>query len=173
MVKHMKSIRPQDVRVGEFFLLSDFLYSHEAVRDGIPNLPLAFDGDEVAGMRGLCQHILDPVVKQFGALSITYAYCSENYWWEKYGDRYVGNDLHSYRLNRGGVGGAADILVHSQKDNPCQVIYWIRDNCEFDRLILYKAPRPIICVAWTSVNPRYHAKEWRVVEGKTKYVDVL
>ncbi len=163
--KGNKEPRAQDVRVGENYLLSDFLFSNAAIKHGIPNMPEEFDGDEVAGIQGLCQAILDPVARQFGKPSITNAFQSVELWEAKYGEKGSTNDLHSYRLNRGGIGGAADILCHGYE--PESVARWIRDHCEFDRLIVYP-DRPILCVAWTSVKPRRHCKTW----FRGKYVNL-
>jgi hypothetical protein len=164
-------IRPQDVRVGKYFVLSDFLYSHTAIAEGIPNVPIGYDGPEVRGMRGLCTHILDPVVEQFGPVSIAYGFCSPVLWRRSYGPNANLFDLHTFKPPRGGVGGAADIVIHSQKD-PRPVMDWIKVNCTYDRLIIYPGSR-IICVAWTEISPRFHAKEWLFGEdgGKAEYVN--
>lgn len=163
--------RPQDIRVGKFFMLSDFLYSESAATIGIRNCPL-LRGDEVDGMKGLCSHILDPVVKEFGPLSITFGYISPEL------DQYAGSNrpeisaLHRFHPNQGGIGGAADILVHSHPENPRPVLNWIRDNCVYDRLILFPGS-PILCVAWTANKPRYECKEWIFPEsgGLAEYVN--
>jgi hypothetical protein len=168
--KQRANLRPQDIQVGKHFVLSDFLYSQTAIVQGIPNCPRSLDGSEVAGMRGLCSAILDPVVEQFGPISITFAYCSPELWQHWYGDGGSTNDLHTFLPRRGMVGGAADILIHSLSDARTG-LNWIRDNCVYDRLILYPNSR-IICTAWVQMKPRYHCKEWVQVEGgKSQYLD--
>jgi hypothetical protein len=57
-------------------MLSDFLYSEAAAKKGIANVPPTLDGMEVESIKKLCEHILDPVVDRFGAISITYGYVS-------------------------------------------------------------------------------------------------
>ena len=156
--------RPQDVRIGKYFMLSDFLYSEAAVLRGIPNCPVRLDGDEVEGMKGLCQHILDPVIEQFGPVSITFAYCSPQLWKTWYGANANMFDLHTFKPPRGGVGGAVDILVHRYPTDPRPVLNWVRDHCVYDRLILYPGSA-VICVAWTEVTPRYDCREWVFGEG--------
>ncbi|MGA7932261.1 MAG: hypothetical protein WCA35_01655 [Kovacikia sp.] len=156
--------RPQDVRVGKFFLLSDFLYSEDGCISGVPNTPVQFDGMEVSGMRGLCKHILDPVVEKFGPLSITFGYVSPTLWRKWNGKNAVLEGLHVFRPAQGGIGGAADILIHSHPDDPRTVLNWIRDNCEYDRLILFPGSS-IICVAWTENEPRKLCKEWVFRDG--------
>lgn len=163
--------RPQDVRVGRHFMLSDFLYSETAVERGIANCPSSWSGAEVKGLRGLCSHILDPVVDQFGPVSVTFGFCSLALWKYWYPSQKTPVALHLFRPPQGGIGGAADILIHSTPKDPRSVFNWIRANCVYDRLIIYPGSA-IICVAWTEVSPRYHAKEWVLVEsGPAQYVN--
>jgi hypothetical protein len=164
-------IRPQDVRVGKYFVLSDFLYSRTAIVEGIPNVPLGFDGPEVAGIRGLCAHILDPVVEQFGPVSITFGYCSAALWRRMYGANANLSDLHTFKPKQGGIGGAVDIVIHHHEDAR-PVMRWIKENCIYDRLIAYPGSR-ILCVAWCETKPRRHCKEWVIPEGggRRQYVN--
>jgi hypothetical protein len=150
--------RPQDVRVGRYFMASDFLYSEMAVQKGVVNCPM-LDSPEVEGMKGLCQHILDLVVDLFGSVSITFGYNSPELWRKRYGQTVDLAGLHSFRPSQGGIGGAADILVHSHPEDPRPVLNWIRDNCIYDRLIIYPGSA-ILCVAWTDIEPRMDCKEW-------------
>ncbi|MBD0301931.1 MAG: hypothetical protein ICV85_07025 [Tolypothrix sp. T3-bin4] len=162
--------RPQDVRVGKHFVLSDFLYSQTAVMRGIPNCPSSWTGVEVKGLKGLCKHILDPVVEEFGAVSVTFGFCSLALWKHWYPNLVEPRALHLFRPPQGGIGGAADIVIHAYQD-PRPVFNWIRVNCDFDRLILYPGS-PIICCGWTEVSPRHHAKEWVINDGeKAQYLD--
>lgn len=152
--------RPQNVRVGKYFMLSDFLYSERAVQKGIPNCPEdLFDGCEVYSLRQLCAAILDPLVDQFGPTSITYGYLSPELHANLYGPK-DSLGLHSC-VPVGGkakYAAAADVLVHAKKDEPRDVLNWIRDNCIYDRLILYPGSS-IVCTAWQD-KPRFHCKEW-------------
>jgi hypothetical protein len=151
--------RPQDVRVGKYFMLSDFLYSEDAILSGIANCPVGWDCFEIDGMKGLCKHILDPVVEEFGAVSITFGYVSPQLWRKWNGANAELSGLHLFRPPQGGIGGAVDILIHSHSEDPRPVLNWIRDRCVYDRLILYPGSA-ILCVAWTQNKPRYHCKEW-------------
>lgn len=165
---HGNKIRPQDVRLGQYFLLSDFVYSESATRNGVANLPPSFDCPEVEGMRGLCQHVLDPLVNEFGPLSIAFGYISDKLWEFWNGPQTSPpRRLHTFRPPQGGCGGAVDVLVHS-RPNPEQareILWWIKDNCSgVDRVILYPGSA-ILCVAWCAVSPRYHFKEWVFYKG--------
>jgi hypothetical protein len=162
--------RPQNVRVGKHFMLSDFLYSETAVEKGIANFP-PFDGMEVESLRGLCTNILDPVVEQFGALSITYGYSAPELHRRIYGSRPLG--IHNcVAPGQSTLGAAADILVHSMQDKPREVLLWIKATCVYDRLILYPGSS-IVCTAWAN-RPRRHAKEWVYLpnESKPQYIDL-
>jgi hypothetical protein len=122
--------RPQNVRVGKHFMLSDFLYSETAVKKGIINFP-PFDGMEVESLRGLCANILDPVVDRFGALSITYGYSSPELHKKIYAFRRPG--VHNCVGAKGStLAAAADILVHSMQDKPREVLMWIKGNCVYE-----------------------------------------
>ena len=162
--------RPQDVRVGKYFMLSDFLYSEDAVMSGVVNCPPSFSCPEIDGMRGLCAAILDPVVDEFGPVSVTFAYVSPQLWRKWNGKRAALIGLHLFRPMQGGIGGAVDILVHSQEHDPRTVLNWVRDNCVYDRLILYPGSS-ILCVAWTDIEPRYECKEWTFDDSDRLYVN--
>jgi hypothetical protein len=150
---------PQHVRLGQYWLLSDLLYNRQAIEFGVPNALEDLHGLEFKGMVGLVEHLLDPIAQQFGRVSLTNGYNSPDLWWAKYGDRKVTNDLHSFRLKPGLVGGAVDILVHGH--DPAEVMRWVMAHCEYDRLIHWpERESGVICVAWTN-RPRRHAKQWR------------
>jgi hypothetical protein len=163
--------RPQDVRVGKYFVLSDFLYSQTAIIRGIPNCPSSWTGIEVRGLKGLCQHILDPVVEKFGPVSVTFGFCSLELWKHWYPNIANPLALHLFRPPQGGIGGAADIVIHAYQD-PRPVFNWIRQHCTYDRLIMYPGSS-IICCAWCEEKPRFHAKEWIFPNGagNAEYVD--
>lgn len=155
--------RPQNIRVGKHFMLSDFLYSETAMLRGIPNPPPPETGPEIDGMRGLCQAILDPVVERFGPVSLTYAYVSP----QLAQNLRMGGPLHSYRL-KGKVGGAADVVIHGADYR--EAYEWVMDNCSYDRLIMFPGSE-IICLGWTD-KPRRHAKQWVISSsGDRRYID--
>jgi len=156
--------RPQDVKVGKYFRLSDFLYSETAVSLGVSNLPPSYDCPEIEGMKNLCTNILDPIVEHFGPVSITYGYVSPGL--AKHIRR--ASALHRYQPDRGIIGGAADIATYNADSR--EVLRWVAANCEYDRLIAYPGSE-IVCVAWTS-RPRSHFKEWVYRDsGKPVYID--
>ena len=163
-------LRPQDIRVGKYFMLSDFLFSEAAATKGVPNCP-PLEGMEVESIRHLCDRILDPVVEEFGPISLTYGYVSPELQKKTYPA--FKPTVHNCKPAAGALlGAAADILVHKMVDDPRSVLYWIKANCEFDRLILFPGSS-IVCVAWSD-KPRSHAKEWiyPAPGEKAKYVNL-
>lgn len=162
--------RAQDIRMSKYFILSDFVYSHTGILKGVPNMP-EYDSPEVDGIRGLATNLLDPIVEQFGQLSITYGFCTPELWRLMYGGRSM-TSLHTFKPPRNQIGGACDILVHAFPDDPRPVLNWIRQSLVYDRLIIYPQS-PILCVGWTHPGPRMDCKEWVYSEaqGKRVYVD--
>ena len=152
-------------------MLSDFLYSEEAATRGIKNVPPSFDGMEVESIRGLCAAILDPLVEQFGSVSITYGYVSPElqaatYAWMR---PTIHNCQAAKKVKGARLCACADVLVHSREDDPRSVLHWIMDNCPYDRLILFPGSS-IVCVGWAD-KPRSDAMEWVYdEEGEKHYV---
>ena len=163
--------RPQNIRVGKYFMLSDFLYSEEAATRGIKNVPPSFDGMEVESIRGLCAAILDPLVDEFGAVSITYGYVSPElhqatYPWML---KTIHNCQAAKKVKGARLCACADVIVHSREDDPRSVLHWVKSNCQYDRLILFPCSS-IVCVGWAD-KPRSEAMEWVFDEaGKKQYV---
>ena len=166
-----KHPRPQNIRVGKYFMLSDFLYSEQAVMKGIPNCPPLVDGGkEIESIKGLCKAILDPVVDEFGCISITFGYTSPALAAKINFTPYLHNCC-PVKAKRATIAAACDILVHSRADDPRSVLHWIRDSqMEYDRLILYP-DSSIVCIAWAD-RPRYDAMEWAMLDGKKQYVEL-
>ncbi|WP_310482177.1 hypothetical protein, partial [Chamaesiphon sp. VAR_48_metabat_403] len=150
-------LRPQSIRVGRNFMLSDFLYSEAAAKKGIANVPPTPDGMEVASIRGLCEHILDPVVDRFGAISITYGYVSDAL--QKATYPAWKPSIHNCKPCNGAyLGAACDFQPHNTEFSHQDILRWIAANCTYDRLILYPGST-IVCVAWSD-RPRSHCRQW-------------
>ena len=70
---------PRRVRLSDHFLLSDFLGNHSVYSRGYAN---AFDPDDPEARRkidnaqALCEHGLEPLLRHFGPLSVSYGYIS-------------------------------------------------------------------------------------------------
>jgi hypothetical protein len=78
-VKGPRSVRTVEalgrVRLSPNFFMREFLYSEVAAVEGIRNLPSDPDLAVTAG-RALCEHLLEPLVANFGRVSIRSAYRS-------------------------------------------------------------------------------------------------
>jgi zinc D-Ala-D-Ala carboxypeptidase len=123
-LEEMKS-DPNDLQLSENFKLSEMLRSRTAQSKKIKNYPTS--PDHIENMKALCQHILEPVRAHFGMpISPTSGYrCPEL----NAAVGGVGNSQHM-------VGEAVDFVV--PKASIPTVCRWIRDNLEFDQLIMEK-----------------------------------
>lgn len=108
-------------RLSPNFTLRELVKSQTAVRLGIENLP---NDAQLAALRHLCRWILQPVRERFGATNVS-------------------SGLRVLALNR--AVGSGDNSQHTRgeaADFECvaadnlEVAQWIRDNLEFDQLIL-------------------------------------
>lgn len=131
------------VRLSDSFYMRDFLYSEISQIEGIPNIPEYPDVAIEAG-RGLCQHVLEPIQKALGRVSIRSGYrspavnakgaenknqynCSSN------ASNYA-HHIWDYRDKGGNIGATACIVVNSfvdyyEKTGDWQALaWWIHDN---------------------------------------------
>ncbi|MEB3268249.1 MAG: D-Ala-D-Ala carboxypeptidase family metallohydrolase, partial [Leptolyngbya sp.] len=123
-LKEMKG-DPNDLQLSENFKLSEMLRSQTAQRRGIKNYPS--NPEHIENLKALCQNILEPVRKHFGMpISPSSGYrCPEL-------NAAVGGVSNSQHA----VGEAVDFVV--PKASIPTVCRWIRDNLEFDQLIMEK-----------------------------------
>lgn len=147
---------PTKVRLSRHFLLSDFLGNHSVYTRGLPN---AFDHyAEDAQFKldnavALCEHALEPIMAQHGALSVSYGYISP-----ELSRQIVGyQDPNKPSHHRWDLGAAADICVHGwvndDPDNdaagtsPILLAHTINTmGVPYSRMITY-SESPFICVA--------------------------
>ena len=115
-------------------------------RTGIQNTPEVLE--TYAALKALAQEILDPVIDQFGPITLTYGFCSAEL------AKHVAHgiapciDQHaSNELNRKGnpicsrLGAAADFFI--SRFDMTIVAAWIAYNTRFDRLYFYGGHRPL------------------------------
>lgn len=110
------------LQLTEHFTLADLCYSDTAYKRKISNVPLE---SEIAKLRTLCEKVLEPI-------------------WEHFGKRVIVNSGYRGRALNAAVGGAttsqhcygeaADIEIAGVSNYDLAV--WIRDNIQFDQLIL-------------------------------------
>lgn len=109
-------------RLSEHFTLQEMTRSGTAIRHGIDNTPPPV---AVGNLQALCQNVLEPLRRRYGAIVITSGYRSEAV------NQLVGGARHSQHLN----GEAADIYIGSQEKGVKYAEFIIR-NTDFDQLIL-------------------------------------
>ena len=111
--------------------------------DNLPRIPESY-----AALYDLARNILDPVIEYFGAIRLTYGFCSNNL--RRHIKVHVAPHLDqhaAYELNSKDelvcprIGAAADFLV--EDENMYEVVRWIHDNLEYDRMYYYGPDRPI------------------------------
>jgi len=126
------------MKLGKYFSLNEMTKSQTAIRKGIDNMP---GEKELEALKQLVQHVLDPVREHF-AKPVT-----------------VNSGFRSVKLNRA-IGGSSrsqhckgeasdiEIVTVSNYELAC----WIRDNLEFDQLILEYHDRDIPDSGWVHVS---------------------
>ena len=143
------------------FQLSELVKSQVAERKGISNNP---SPAHIDNLKALCVNVLQPIRSQFDApVLISSGYRSGEL------NIAIGSSIKSQHIE----GKAADIEV-AGTDNK-KLAEWIRDNLEFDQLILefYRDGEPEsgwIHVSWNSGENRNQVlRAARDEEGKTTY----
>lgn len=128
------------MKLSENFTLDEMLKSQTAIRKGIPNLP--HDSEVVENLGNLCTTILQKVRNQFGPTAVNSGYRSPEL------NAAIGGSSKSQHSK----GEAADIEVPSVSNY--DVAVWIRDNCEFDQLILEGYQSGVPSSGWVHVSLR-------------------
>jgi len=143
------------------FQLSELVKSQVAERKGIPNNP---SPTQIDNLKALCVNVLQPIRSQFDSpVLISSGYRSGEL------NVAIGSSIKSQH----GEGKAADIEVVGV-DNK-ELAEWIRDNLEFDQLILefYRDGEPDsgwIHVSWSSGENRNQIlRALRNEDGKVEY----
>ncbi|MFO0590501.1 MAG: hypothetical protein U0441_23365 [Polyangiaceae bacterium] len=145
--------RSLDDACGEYFTYRDLVECGETWARlaspgdaGFDNLPRAAETFSALGV--LCSTVLDPAVRQFGRVVLTYGFASERLTKHIQARIAPGIDQHaSHEVNRAGklicarLGAAVDLLVPGISS--LEVARWLATKTAFDRLYLYDADRPI------------------------------
>ena len=118
----MKITQFYDPQLSKHFRLSEFTRSGTALRRNLDNNP---DVDSVEALQELCIHVLEPLRRRFGIISITSGFRSAPV------NAAIGGSPTSQHLR----GEAADIFL-SNNEVGKKMFYYIRDNLVFDQLLL-------------------------------------
>jgi DNA phosphorothioation-associated putative methyltransferase len=141
------SIPSLDQRCGQYLKFRDLIQCGETQsRLGIPNLPL--NPETYNALYSLSTQVLDPVIDYFGAVKLTYGFCSPTLG-AKISSRVAPKlDQHaSHECNRQGkaicdrLGAAVDFII--EDEDMIEVAQWIVENLTFDRMYLYGRAKPM------------------------------
>lgn len=136
-----------DQPCGQYLKFRDLIHCGETqARLGIPNLPL--NPETYNALHSLSTQVLDPVIDYFGAIRLTYGFCSTALG-AKINSRVAPKlDQHaSHECNKQGLpicdrlGAAVDFII--EDEDMIEVAQWITQNLPFDRMYLYGRGKPI------------------------------
>lgn len=159
--------RLSKTRLSKHFLLRDFLFSAEAAAAGQTNMPENWDQVIKAG-RELCERVLEPLIQQFGPLSITFGYQSrpliDRQWTRVQRERHALSSA-PHQWDRGTFGTSVyarvDILplcVDEGAITKCAYGRWAMYNLDIDLLMQWTRSN-VFCVT-IGPQPRRVWLEW-------------
>lgn len=152
------------MRLSKNFMLAEFEKSQTAIRLGYNN---EVPPQHLPSLRSLVDNVLQPVRDQFGPVQISSGYRS------KFLNQAIGGSSRSQHCS----GQAADFEVPGMSNYELAV--WIRDNLEFDQLILEGHRQYVIGSGWvhcsfTDFGPnRKQALTATFINGKARYSEGL
>ena len=171
------------VRLSRHFFLRNFLNSEIGNVDGVPNLPVDPDLAIAAG-RGLCEHLLEPMVETFGPLEVRSGYRSPSL--NAYGNAMQrlgrrGYECASNEWNRAGhiwdlrdrdgrMGACATIVIPWFADRFAEgrdwrdLAYWMFDHLPFESALFF----PKLCafnLTWKEGEPARKVSSYVVPKG--------
>jgi hypothetical protein len=167
-----KQIDPTKVRLSKHFLLSDFMGCNSVYTKGLQNRIYDKDAGKIEEGIHLCESILEPVLEEFGPVTVTYGYISPLLSQQiiKY------QDPSKKSFHRWDLGAACDIIPHDVVQDDCPInsspimfALEVDDLVDaYARIITY-SESPGICVASsTGDNGDNRAFYENVYEGTPK-----
>lgn len=126
------------MKLSKNFNLSEFVRSETATRQGILNIP---SKTEIGRLKALCENILQPLRKEFGAIRINSGYRCPLL------NSAVGSSSRS--LHR--LGCAADIEAYKDNVSNYMILEWIHNNCEYKELIAEYFNRNMPRAGWVHI----------------------
>jgi DNA phosphorothioation-associated putative methyltransferase len=136
-----------DDSCGTYLRYRDLIQCGETIATtGLPNLPVNIASYNA--LLDLAKAVIDPVIEYFGAIRLTYGFCSSGLARMIKGRIAPRVDQHcAFELSRSGTpicargGAACDFIV--EDENMFDVAEWIYRNTPVDRIYVYGANRPI------------------------------
>lgn len=140
----MAYVDPTKVRLSDHFLLSDFMGCNSVYVKGYKNLFVDPTGSKLKEAKHLCESLLEPLLQEYGPMSISYGYISPEL--SKKIVSYQNPDMPSY--HRWDKGAAADIKLHHplRSKAPIHIAHEIDTAYPYSRMITY-SESPFLCVA--------------------------
>lgn len=136
-------LRPTRVRLGDHFMLSDFMGCDSVYRHGYKNVMYEDEQSKLEEGRTLVQSMLEPLIAGGSRLGISYGYISPPL--SRAIVKYQDPDKPSY--HRWDAGAAADAVFHNrQHQPPIKIAAEIDATLPSSRLITY-SESPYICLA--------------------------
>ncbi len=116
------------VKISQNFSLQELVYSPTAIHAGIDQEE-HLDTNAVSRITSLVLKVLQPVRDQFGPTKVNSCFRSKEL------NSLIGGSNKSQHCCSG-TSAAADIEIHSESVSNLELAEWIKDNLEFDQLIL-------------------------------------
>ncbi len=146
-IQYIKTIPDLDEKCGVNFNFRDLIECGETQqRLSLSNLPSS--PDTYNALFQLATNILDPVIDYFGAIKLTYGFCSGELGKHIKERVEPSLDQHaSHEKKKSGkficerLGAACDFIV--EDEDMKEVADWIIENLPFDRLYFYRSDRPL------------------------------
>ena len=137
------------MKLGKYFSLSEMVKSQTAIRKGIDNLP---NDEQIEALIELVENVLDPVREHFGRpVTVNSGFRGKKL------NKAIGGSKSSQHCK----GEAADIEIPGVS-NP-EVSEWIKNNLDFDQLILEYHTSGIPDSGWVHVSWRSSKKNRKQV----------
>ena len=113
---------PKNIKIGKYFSLPEMCASATAKAHGIDNTP---GTREIVNLTLLCTHVLDPLRKVHGPITINSGYRSPSL------NSLVGGVCNSQHV----TGQAADISIKGDIAYGKKLFNWIKQHVDYDQLI--------------------------------------
>ena len=142
------------MKLGKYFSLEEMIKSQTAIRRGIDNIP---SDDELESLFELVKNVLDPIREHFG-LPVTVN--------SGYRGKKLNKAIKGSKNSQHCKGQAADIEIIGISNY--DLAYWIRDNMEFDQLILEFHNRKVPDSGWVHVSwvsPKKNRKQTLTIDN--------
>ncbi|MDX1282968.1 hypothetical protein [Shewanella colwelliana] len=143
----------ENTAISKYFCIQDLTYCEGgSVKSDFANTPK--QAESRVALKELAVNLLDPIVDQFGPITLTYGFCSPELARaiSKNKNPHIAPNLDqhaSHERNSKGklicprLGAAVDFYVDAMPNQMNEVALWIAENLKFDRIYYYSKSRPL------------------------------